>query len=66
MLRSALPPEGLALEVASGSGEHVVAFAAAFPDLVWQPSDPSPEARASIAAWTAASPRWAANCSSFR
>jgi Protein of unknown function (DUF938) len=32
----------------------VVAFAAAHPELSWQPSDPDPAARASIAAWTAA------------
>jgi SAM-dependent methyltransferase len=57
VLRSALPANGLTLEIASGSGEHVVAFAAAFPDLVWQPSDPSPEARASIAGWVAADGR---------
>ena len=53
-LGSHLPAAGTVLEVGSGTGQHVVAFAAAHPSLSWQPSDPDPAARASIAAWTAA------------
>ncbi|MEI7874532.1 MAG: DUF938 domain-containing protein [Alphaproteobacteria bacterium] len=51
VLQSRLPAEGVVLEVASGSGEHIVYFAAALPGLVFQPSDPSAEARASIDDW---------------
>jgi SAM-dependent methyltransferase len=53
VLRAVLPPSGLVVEVGSGTGEHVVHFARALPGLVWQPSDPSPEARRSIACWVA-------------
>jgi len=53
VLREHLPARGTALEIASGSGEHAVAFAAAFPGMIWQPSDPDPVNRASIAAWIA-------------
>lgn len=53
VLRDILPARGLLLEVASGSGEHIVHIAAALPGLTFQPSDPSAEALASIAAWTA-------------
>ncbi|MEM7154863.1 MAG: DUF938 domain-containing protein [Myxococcota bacterium] len=52
VLRGCLPPQGLVLELASGSGEHAVTFAAALPGLRWQPTDPELAARESIAAWT--------------
>jgi SAM-dependent methyltransferase len=56
VLQRHLPKEGLVLEVASGSGEHAVHFAQnADPDVVFQPSDANPLARASIDAWTEAS-----------
>jgi len=48
-----LPPTGLILEVASGSGEHAVFFAHVFPRLDWQPTDPDPAAVSSIEAWRA-------------
>jgi SAM-dependent methyltransferase len=42
---------GDAVEIGSGSGQHVVAFAVDFPGLVWWPSDPLSVHRASIDAW---------------
>ncbi len=55
VLADILPSSGLVLEIASGSGEHAVHFAGALPGLTFQPSDPSPDAVASIAAWAAES-----------
>jgi SAM-dependent methyltransferase len=51
VLRNVLPLTGVILEIASGSGEHIVHFAKYFPALVFQPSDPDPDALLSTAAW---------------
>lgn len=53
ILRRVLPPAGIILEIASGTGQHARHFAAANPDWTWQPSDPDAGARASIAGWAA-------------
>lgn len=52
-LSSILPVTGQVVEIASGTGEHILHFARTFPALGWQPSDPDPIAIASIAAWRA-------------
>ena len=53
VLRRVLPASGLVLEIASGTGQHVVHFAKALRHLTWQPSDPDARARSSISAWIA-------------
>jgi SAM-dependent methyltransferase len=55
VLRRVLPPTGQVLEIASGTGEHAVHFAAALPHLTWQPTDRDEQALKSIAAHRAAS-----------
>lgn len=49
VLARVLPKRGLVLEIASGTGQHVIHFARALSALAWQPSDPDAELRASIA-----------------
>src|SRR5690349_19320906 len=49
VLARVLPGRGLVLEIASGTGQHVMHFAEALPGLTWQPTDPDAELRASIA-----------------
>ena len=45
--------DGLMLEIGSGTGQHSVALAEAYPRLVWQPSDAFDDHIDSIAAWVA-------------
>ena len=52
-LQTVLPAQGHALELASGTGQHAVWFAAGLPGWTWQPTDARPEALGSIAAYTA-------------
>jgi cyclopropane fatty-acyl-phospholipid synthase-like methyltransferase len=51
ILKNVLPTHGVVLEIGCGTGEHVVCFAEAMPNLTWQPSDPDSDARASTASW---------------
>jgi hypothetical protein len=49
VLARVLPPAGVVLEIASGTGQHAVHFAHTFPSLTWQPSEPDAEAVAILA-----------------
>ena len=51
VLKNHISMRGTILEVASGSGEHAVAFQSCFPECIWQASDPNPTYRKSISAW---------------
>jgi SAM-dependent methyltransferase len=53
VLERVLPKTGLVLEVASGTGQHVVHFAQALRGLSWQPTDMDAACRRSISAWLA-------------
>jgi len=51
VLKRVLPANGAVLEIGCGTGEHAVCFARAIPNLIWHPSDPDADARASTASW---------------
>lgn len=53
VLRQHAPETGSALELASGTGQHVVRWASEHPGLSWQPSDVNPDNLDSIRAWAA-------------
>lgn len=55
VLRKILPASGTILEIASGSGEHVIHFARHLPDLTFQPSDANVDSLRSVSAWVASS-----------
>jgi len=75
-IQSIAPAKGRALEIASGTGQHVVAFAQAMPNLTWLPTDHDASRLGSISAHSrdsglpnilppmvldAADPQWAQN-----
>ena len=51
VLLTVLPERGNALEIASGTGQHVAWFASDLPGWTWQPSDAQPDGFASINVW---------------
>lgn len=53
VLQRVLPPDGLILELNSGSGEHAAYMGPKLAPRRWQPSDIDASARASIAAYVA-------------
>jgi len=55
-LKRLLPPRGLLLEIASGTGQHAALCGAGLPDWTWLPSDAEAEALPSIRAWCAGLP----------
>jgi hypothetical protein len=56
VLRRFVPARADVLEIASGSGEHAIFLAPRLEVESWLPTDPDPDARASIDAWRRTSP----------
>lgn len=56
-LQRLLPPAGLLLEIASGTGQHAAFCSAGLPGWRWQPSDFEAAALPSISAWCDGLPR---------
>lgn len=51
VLQRLLPPEGRALELASGTGQHAAWFGAGLPGWTWQPTEANSSALPTIGAW---------------
>ena len=51
LVKEYAPERGAALEIASGTGQHIVKLAVVKPNLNWQPSDVDPLRIASIKTW---------------
>jgi hypothetical protein len=56
-LQRLLPPRGVLLEIASGTGQHAACCSADLPGWQWQPTDFEAAALPSINAWCAGLPR---------
>jgi hypothetical protein len=50
-IKSIAPPAGDALEIASGTGQHIIAFAASMPNISWHPTEVGADRIASIHAY---------------
>ena len=53
LLQEVAPASGRALEIASGTGQHILAMARALPDIHWHPTEVAPDRIASIDAYAA-------------
>ncbi|KPU84896.1 hypothetical protein JI58_00935 [Marinosulfonomonas sp. PRT-SC04] len=53
LLAQYMPVQGMVLELASGTGQHIAALAVQHPHLAWQPSDVSDQRMGSVEAWRA-------------
>jgi len=51
VIREYIPQNARVLEIASGSGEHGAHMCSLRPDIIWQPSDPNADSRASQDDW---------------
>ena len=51
LVKRIAPQSGKALEIASGTGQHIVQLALSLPNIVWSPSDVEEERLKSISAW---------------